>query len=46
MARTQSQDRHKFLDVDVDRVAEKLSSPQFVVSNEAKQNDIIGGHEQ
>jgi hypothetical protein len=46
MARTQSQDRHKFLDVDVDRVAEKLSSPQFVVSNEAKQNDIIGGHDQ
>jgi len=46
MARTQSQDRHKFLDVDVDRVAEKLSSPQFVVSNEGKEQDIIRGNEQ
>lgn len=30
--RTQSQDRPTFLDVDVDRVAETLSSPRFVVS--------------
>ena len=46
IARTQSQDRQKFLDVDVDRVAEKLSSPQFVVSNEEKGHDIISSNEQ
>ena len=40
LGRTQSQDRHKFHDIDVDRVAEKLSSSQFVVSHEEKENSI------
>jgi hypothetical protein len=34
IARTQSQHRHKFVDVDVDRVAETISSPRFVVSED------------
>lgn len=34
--RTQSQDRHKFADVDVDRVAKTISSPRFVVSEDSK----------
>jgi hypothetical protein len=33
--RTQSQDRHKFVDVDVDRVAKTISSPRFVVSEDS-----------
>lgn len=34
-ARTQSQDRHKFADVDVDGVAKTISSPRFVVSEDS-----------
>jgi hypothetical protein len=34
IARTQSQDRPEFSDVDVDRVARSLSSPGFVLSEE------------
>lgn len=41
IGRTQSQDRPEFLDVDVDRVAETLSSPRFVVS-ESVTNDGKG----
>jgi len=36
MARTQSQDRPEFLEVEVDRVVETMSSPRFVVSVEEK----------
>ena len=35
IGRTQSQDRHKFADVDVDHVAETISSPRFVVSEDS-----------
>ena len=38
MGRTQSQDRHEFLDIDVDGVTKILSSPQFVVSEEMEKN--------
>ena len=41
MARTQSQDRHIFSGVDVDGIADTLSSPRFVV-NEEYNNDNIG----
>jgi hypothetical protein len=39
MGRTQSQDRHEFLDVEVDQVADTLSSPRFVVSEEGPQKE-------
>jgi hypothetical protein len=34
MARTQSQDRPEFLEVEVDKVAETISSPRFVLGEE------------
>ena len=37
VGRTQSQDRHEFLDTDVDGVTKTLSSPHFVVSEETEQ---------
>lgn len=40
--RTQSQDRPGFLDVDVDRVVETLSSPRFVVSESVKEKHEDG----
>lgn len=44
VGRTQSQDRPGFLDVDVDRVVETLSSPRFVVSESVKdeREDVTG----
>jgi len=36
MARTQSQDRPEFLDVEVEKVAHTLSSPSFVVSEDSQ----------
>jgi hypothetical protein len=39
MGRTQSQDRPGFLDVEVDKVAETLSSPRFVVSEDMKEEE-------
>ena len=38
MGRTQSQDRHEFLDTQVDGVTKTLSSPQFVLSEETEKN--------
>jgi hypothetical protein len=39
IARTQSEDRHKFADVDVDSVAKTISSPRFVVSEDSNRNE-------
>jgi hypothetical protein len=41
MSRTQSQDRPNFLDADVDRVAQTLSSPRFVLSEETSADVLM-----
>ena len=42
MGRTQSQDRPGFLDVEVDHVTEKISSPRFVVSESGTEDGKDG----
>jgi len=37
--RTQSQDRHRFLDIEVEKVAETISSPRFGV-NDSKETEM------
>jgi hypothetical protein len=45
MNRTQSQDRHRYLDVDVDKVTETISSPRFVVSD-GHETEVSGEKDQ
>lgn len=37
LGRSQSEDRHRFLDAEVEKVAETMSSPRFVVNDDQDQ---------